>query len=156
LAVERSSPAYALGMDLCPGCGDENQPVANFRPECGVALLDYRATPHEDDSERAAVGIRGCVAGHGVGQQLRMTVITGEAPVALGFRANQGEGRAWGDVVNTTALWQRGVPVNDLPIGETTYRSTALAIAYRDAEPIAAKGNASASGPARTTQCGHS
>lgn len=159
LTVERSSPAYALGMDLCPGCGDENQPVGNFCPECGVALLDYGATPHEDDPERAAraaVGIRGCVAGHEVGQQLRMTVITGEAPVALGFRPNQGEGMAWGDVVNTAALWQRGVPVSDLPLGETTYRSTALAIAYRDAEPIAAKGKASAAGPACTTRCGHS
>jgi|GEM_PF-5407274 len=146
-------------MDLCPGSGDENQTVANFWPECGVALLDYSATRHEDDPERgvrAVVGVRGWVVGHGVGQQLRIAVITGEAPVALGSGANQGEGMASGNVANTTGRWKTGAPVNGLLIGEATYRATAPVITYRDAEPMAARGKASAAGSARTTRLAHS
>src|ERR1700680_1279497 len=92
----------------------------------------------------------------GVGQQLRIAVITGEAPVALGSGANQGEGMASGNVANTTGRWKTGAPVNGLLIGEATYRATAPVITYRDAEPMAARGKASAAGSARTTRLAHS
>jgi hypothetical protein len=146
-------------MDLCPGSGDENQAVANFWPECGVALLDYSATRHEDDPKRAvraAVGVRGWVVGHEVGQQLRIAVITGEALVALESRANQGEGMASGNVVNTTRRWKTGAQVKGPLIGEAIYRATAPVITYRDAEPMAARGKASAAGSARTIRLAHS
>jgi hypothetical protein len=146
-------------MDLCPGSGDENQAVANFWPECGGTLLDYSATRHEDDPERAvraAVGIRGWVVGHEVGRRLRIAVITGEALVALESRANQGEGMASGNVVNTTCRWKTGAPVNGRLVGGANYRATAPVITYRDAEPMAARGKASAAGSARTIRLAHS
>jgi hypothetical protein len=49
---------------------------------------------------------------------------------------------AAGDVVNTTARLQSGAPVNGVLVGETTYRATRDAIAYREAEPVEAKGKA--------------
>ena len=47
---------------------------------------------------------------------------------------------AAGDVVNTAARLQAAAPLNGVLVGEQTYRATAHAIEYRDAEPVTAKG----------------
>src|SRR5205823_8877004 len=101
-------------------------------------------TAHEDDPERAvraALAIRDWANEQDV-LQVRVAVNTGEALVALGARASEGEGMAAGDVVNTTARLQSAAPVNGVLVGETTYRATNHAIDYRVAEPVEAKGKA--------------
>src|SRR5207247_127820 len=101
-------------------------------------------TAHEDDPERAvraALDIRDW-AREQDDFQVRIAVNTGEALVALGARASEGEGMAAGDVVNTTARLQSAAPVNGVLVGETTYRATNQVIDYRGAEPVEAKGKA--------------
>ena len=49
---------------------------------------------------------------------------------------------ASGDVVNTASRLQSAAPTNGILVDETTYRATALAIEYREAEPVEAKGKA--------------
>ena len=49
---------------------------------------------------------------------------------------------ASGDVVNTAARLQSAAPVNGVVVDETTQRATRHAIAYRETEPVAAKGKA--------------
>src|SRR5207247_8104421 len=101
-------------------------------------------TAHEDDPERAvraALDIRDW-ANEQDELQVRIAVNTGEALVALGARASEGEGMAAGDVVNTAARLQSAAPVNGVLVGETTYRATNHAIDYREAEPVEAKGKA--------------
>ena len=46
---------------------------------------------------------------------MRIAINTGEALVALGARAAEGEGMAAGDVVNTAARLQSAAPVNGDP-----------------------------------------
>ena len=45
-----------------------------------------------------------------------------------------------GDVINTAARLQTAAPVGSVLVGEETYASTRLAIEYRPAPPVAAKG----------------
>ena len=52
----------------------------------------------------------------------------------------EGETMAAGDVVNTAARLQAAAPLNGVLVGGPTYRATADAIVYRDAEPVSAKG----------------
>ena len=65
---------------------------------------------------------------------------TGEALVTLDARPAEGEGMVAGDVVNTAARLQSGAPVDGILVGEGTYRATAHAIEYTEAEPLVAKG----------------
>ena len=51
---------------------------------------------------------------------------------------------ASGDVVNTAARLQSAAPVNGIVVDETTQRATRHAIAYREAEPVEAKGKVEA------------
>jgi class 3 adenylate cyclase/tetratricopeptide (TPR) repeat protein len=108
----------------------------------GDAVMAVFGAPvsHEDDPERAvraAIAIRDSIGGD---LEIRTAVHTGEALVALGARAVEGEGMVSGDVVNTAARLQSSAPVNGILVGEGTYRATRHAIEYRDAEPVEAKG----------------
>ena len=112
----------------------------------GDAVMAVFGAPvsHEDDPERAvraALAIRDSV---GDELEIRTAVHTGEALVALGARALEGEGMVSGDVVNTAARLQSAAPVNGILVGEGTYRATRHAIDYREAPPVEAKGK---SGP---------
>src|SRR5437588_762073 len=66
----------------------------------------------------------------------------GAALVAGGAQAGGGEGIVSGDVVNTAARLQSAAPVDGILVGEQTFRATERGIAYRIAEPVAAKGKA--------------
>jgi class 3 adenylate cyclase len=108
----------------------------------GDAVMAVFGAPvaHEDDAERAvraALAIRDSV---GEDLEIRTAVNTGEALVALGARAVEGEGMVSGDVVNTAARLQNAAPVNGILVGEGTYRATRDAIEYREAPPVDAKG----------------
>ncbi|HET8557772.1 MAG TPA: AAA family ATPase, partial [Gaiellaceae bacterium] len=108
----------------------------------GDAVMAVFGAPvsHEDDPERAvraALAIRDSV---GDELEIRTAVHTGEALVALGARAAEGEGMVSGDVVNTAARLQSAAPVNGILVGEGTYRATRHAIEYRDAPGVEAKG----------------
>ena len=110
----------------------------------GDAVMAVFGAPvaHEDDPERAvraALAIREALAEEGE-LEVRIGITTGEALVALGARPEAGEGMASGDVVNTAARLQAAAPVNGVLVDETTYRATERVIAYRAADPIAAKG----------------
>jgi tetratricopeptide (TPR) repeat protein len=102
---------------------------------------------HEDDPERAvraALAVREAVgelnAGSSVDLHVRVGVNTGEAVVALGSDPRAGEGMVAGDVVNTCSRLQTAAPVDGILVGESTYRATAGAVEYREAEPVEAKG----------------
>ena len=117
--------------------------VEKFIGDAVMALFGA-PTAHEDDPERAvraALAIRDW-ANEQDDLQVRIAVNTGEALVALGARAAEGEGMAAGDVVNTAARLQSAAPVNGILVGETTYRATSQSIDYREAEPVEAKGKA--------------
>ena len=116
--------------------------VEKFIGDAVVAVFGAPVV-HEDDAERAvraALAIRDSVAGPDV--SLRIAVNTGEALVSIDARPAEGEGMVTGDVVNTAARLQSGAPVDGILVGEGTYRATALAIEYREAEPLVAKGKA--------------
>lgn len=111
----------------------------------GDAVMALFGAPvaHEDDPERAvraALAIRDWIAEAGEELQVRVGVNTGEALVAIEARASEGEAMATGDVVNTAARIQAGAPIDAVLVGEQTYRATAHAIEYREAEPVVAKG----------------
>jgi class 3 adenylate cyclase len=115
--------------------------VEKFIGDAVMALFGAPAA-HEDDpvrAVRAALDIRDW-AREQDDLQVRIAVNTGEALVALGARASEGEGMAAGDVVNTAARLQSAAPVNGVLVGETTYRATSQTIEYREAEPVEAKG----------------
>jgi class 3 adenylate cyclase/tetratricopeptide (TPR) repeat protein len=135
------SPYYARLRSQLEAFGGT---VEKFIGDAVMALFGAPVA-HEDDPERAvraALAIRDSVLDDGADLQLRIAVNTGEALVALGARANQGEGMASGDVVNTTARLQTAAPVNGILVGEMTYRATSHVIEYRQAEPVSAKGKA--------------
>src|SRR3954454_8478152 len=115
--------------------------VEKFIGDAVMALFGAPAA-HEDDpvrAVRAALDIRDW-AREQEELQVRIAVNTGEALVALGARASEGEGMAAGDVVNTAARLQSAAPVNGVLVGETTYRATSHAIEYREADAVEAKG----------------
>src|SRR5437868_792109 len=117
--------------------------VEKFIGDAVMALFGAPAS-HEDDpvrAVRAALDIRDW-AREQEELQVRIAVNTGEALVALGARASEGEGMAAGDVVNTAARLQSAAPVDGVLVGETTYRATSQVISYREAEPVEAKGKA--------------
>jgi class 3 adenylate cyclase/tetratricopeptide (TPR) repeat protein len=123
--------------------------VEKFIGDAVVALFGAPLA-HEDDPERA---VRGAVAARDalaelnaadptLGLRVRIGITTGEAVIALSARPQEGEGMATGDVVNTSARLQAAAPVDGILVDEPTYRATATAIEYRDAEPVQAKGKA--------------
>jgi hypothetical protein len=110
----------------------------------GDAVMAVYGAPvaHEDDPERAVragLAIRDAIVDDGR-LQVRVAVTTGEALVTLDAVPADGEGMVAGDVVNTAARLQSAAPVNGVLVDETTQRATRLAIDYREAEPVQAKG----------------
>jgi class 3 adenylate cyclase/tetratricopeptide (TPR) repeat protein len=116
----------------------------------GDAIMAVFGAPvaHEDDAERgvrAALRIIEAIeelneATPRLGLQVRIGINTGEAVVALGARAERGEGIVAGDVVNTAARLQQAAPVGAAVVGEVTYRSTKDAIEYEKLPPVEVKG----------------
>ena len=104
----------------------------------------------EDDPERAvraALAIREAIAelnqaDPSLGLHVRVGVTTGEALVALDARPVEGEGMASGDVVNTAARLQAAAPIDGILVDVRTRQATRRRMAYRDAEPVRAKGKA--------------
>ena len=123
--------------------------VEKFIGDAVVAIFGAPVA-HEDDPERAiraALAITRAVAELNeedawLDLHIRTAVHTGEALVVVGARAVEGEGVAAGDVMNTAARLQGGAPVDGIAVGEATYRATAHAFDYREAEPVQAKGKA--------------
>ena len=112
----------------------------------GDAVVAFFGAPvaHEDDPERAvraAFAIRDWAVDE-PDLHVRIAVNTGEALVAVGAQPNEGEGIVSGDVVNTAARLQSAAPVDGILVGEQTFRATERAIAYREIEPVVAKGKA--------------
>ena len=111
----------------------------------GDAVMAIFGAPvsHEDDPERAvraALAIREAALADGF--EVRIAVNTGEALVSVDAKPQAGEKMAAGDVVNTAARLQSSAPVNGILVGETTHRATRDVIAYREREPVEAKGKA--------------
>ncbi len=121
--------------------------VEKFIGDAVVGLFGAPVT-HEDDPERAvraALGIRDAIVELNeetpdAELHVRIAVNTGEAVVALGANAAAGEGVVTGDMVNTCSRLQSAAPVDGILVGETTYRASAGAIAYREADGVRAKG----------------
>src|SRR5205809_2023794 len=102
----------------------------------GDAVMAVFGAPvvHEDDAERAvraALAIRDAIVDDG-GLEVRIGVNTGEALVNVDARPEAGQGMVSGDVVNTGARLQSAAPQNGVIVGESTYRATQQAIAYRE------------------------
>jgi class 3 adenylate cyclase/tetratricopeptide (TPR) repeat protein len=123
-----------------------------FEKFSGDAILTLFGTPkaHEDDPERA---IRAALAvKQGIDElnaedewldlHIRIGIHTGEALVMLGARPSEGEWSAAGDVLNTAARIQSAAPTDGILVGRTTYLATKDSFAFREAEPIQAKGKA--------------
>ncbi|HET7170007.1 MAG TPA: AAA family ATPase [Gaiellales bacterium] len=123
--------------------------VEKFIGDAVMALFGAPVS-HEDDPERAvraALAIRAAIdrlneQEPGLDLHVRVGVNTGEALVVLGADAARGEGMASGDVVNTAARLQAAAPVDGILVGETTFRATDRAVAYRESDPVVAKGKA--------------
>ena len=103
---------------------------------------------HGDDPERAvraALAVRDTIADLNEADpeldlHVRLGVATGEALVALNARSSEGEGMAWGDVMNTASRLQTAAPIDAILVDEATYLATRGAIGYGVAEPIDARG----------------
>jgi len=116
----------------------------------GDAVMAVCGAPvaHEDDAERAVrAGLRILEAitelneaDPGLGLQVRIGINTGEAVVAVGARAERGEGLVTGDVVNTAARIQTVAPVNGVAVSEQTYRTTSHVFEYEPLAPVSVKG----------------
>ncbi|HET6945691.1 MAG TPA: AAA family ATPase [Gaiellaceae bacterium] len=118
--------------------------VEKFIGDAVMALFGAPVS-REGDPERAvraALAIRDWVRGLDEELQVRIAANTGEALVSIAADASAGETMAAGDVVNTAARLQTAAPVNGVIVGEETYRATRHVIAYREAEPVVAKGKA--------------
>jgi class 3 adenylate cyclase/tetratricopeptide (TPR) repeat protein len=116
--------------------------VEKFIGDAAMAIFGA-PTAHEDDPERpvrAALAIRDWARDEGI--ELRVGINTGEALVTIGARPEEGETMAAGDVVNTAARLQSAAPVNEIVVGEQTFRATEQAIDYRATEAVEAKGKA--------------
>ena len=137
------SPYYALLRSELERFGGT---VEKFIGDAVMALFGAPVA-HEDDPERAvraALAIRDDLADRAereeLGLEVRIGVNTGEALVTVNARPSEGEAMAAGDVVNTAFRLQEAAPRGGILVGESTYRATEHAIAYRDADPILVKG----------------
>src|SRR3990170_3826121 len=118
----------------------------------GDAVMAVFGAPvsHEDDAERgvrAALRILDAVAElneerPGLDLAVRIGVNSGEAVVAIGGRADRGQGIVAGDVVNTASRLQAIAPEGGVVVGELTCRATHDVIEYRELEPVSLKGKA--------------
>jgi class 3 adenylate cyclase len=123
--------------------------VEKFIGDAVVALFGAPLA-HEDDPERAvraALAVQDAIAElneatSDLALQVRIGIATGEALVALGARAEEGEHTASGNVMNTAARLQQSAPPGGVLVGEPTHRATRDAIEYREADAIVAKGKA--------------
>jgi class 3 adenylate cyclase/tetratricopeptide (TPR) repeat protein len=116
----------------------------------GDAVMAVFGAPvaHEDDPERAvraALALRDAIAELNESEpspelEVRVAVHTGEALVSLDADPARGDSFVAGDVVNTASRLQSFAPVNGVLVGETTHRATQHAIAFRDADPVRARG----------------
>jgi predicted ATPase/class 3 adenylate cyclase len=116
----------------------------------GDAVMAAFGAPvaHEDDAERAVRAALRVVHAvqelnatePGLELALRAAVTTGEAVVARGARAVEGEGIATGDVVNTAARLQTLAPVGAVVVDEATYRTTRHLVDYEALDPVSVKG----------------
>jgi class 3 adenylate cyclase len=105
---------------------------------------------HGDDPERAvraALALRDAVGDLNEADprpdlHIRIGITTGEVMVELGARPSEGQGMAWGDVLNTASRLQTAAPVDGILVDEPTYRATRHVIEYGVAEPVRAKGKA--------------
>jgi class 3 adenylate cyclase/tetratricopeptide (TPR) repeat protein len=121
--------------------------VEKFIGDAVVAVFGAPVS-HEDDPERAvraALAVRDAVARLNEEEperdlHVRVAVNTGTALVSLDASPGEGEAMVAGDVVNTAARIQSAAPVDGILVGEQTYGATERAIAYREADPIEAKG----------------
>jgi class 3 adenylate cyclase/tetratricopeptide (TPR) repeat protein len=115
-----------------------------------VCALFGAPRAHGDDQERAvraALAVRDSVAELNkedpkLDLHVRLGIATGEAVVELGARPTEGEGMAWGDVLNTAFRLQAAAPVDGILVDEATYRATRHVIEYGEAEPVQVKGKA--------------
>ncbi len=118
----------------------------------GDAVMAAFGAPvaHEDDAERAVragLSILEAIAELNdaypdLGLQVRVGINTGEAVVAVGARAERGEGLVTGDVVNTAARIQSAAPVSGVAVAAQTYRATSHIFEYEPLEPVSVKGKA--------------
>jgi class 3 adenylate cyclase len=112
----------------------------------GDAVMGVFGAPlaHGDDAERAvraALAIRDIAGELGEGGlQIRIAVNTGEAVVSLSASPARGESMVAGDVINTASRLQTAAPIDNVIVGEHTYRATKDCIRYEAAEPVVAKG----------------
>jgi len=114
--------------------------VEKFIGNTVMALFGAPAA-HEDDPERAvraALAIRDWMIAQGDALHARIAVATGEALVALGALAPEGEPIAVGEVVKTAAGLRDAAPVDGVLVDEQTFRRTRDVTEYREAAPIAA------------------
>jgi class 3 adenylate cyclase len=113
----------------------------------GIMAVFGAPAAHEDDPERAvrsALEMLHAVkelneTDPGLDLRIRVGVMTGEAVVVLGDRESEA---VVGDVVNTAARLEGLAPAGGVLVGETTWRATRRAIAYRSAGSVVAKGKA--------------
>ncbi len=123
--------------------------VEKFIGDAVVALFGAPVA-HGDDPERAVrAGLAILAAIETLNEEdptrelrVRVGVTTGEAIVSLEARIGEGQGMAWGDVLNTAARLQSAAPINGILVDERTYRASRNAIEFEEAEPITAKGKA--------------
>ena len=123
--------------------------VEKFIGDAVVALFGAPVA-HEDDPERAVraglaiIGAIDALNEEDPSRELsvRVGITTGEAIVSLEARIGEGQGMAWGDVLNTAARLQSAAPVNGVLVDERTFRACRAAIEFEKAEPITAKGKA--------------
>jgi hypothetical protein len=118
----------------------------------GDAVMAAFGAPvaHEDDAERAVragLGILAAIAelnatNPSLDLKVRVGINTGEAVVAVGARAERGEGIVTGDVVNTANRIESAAPVNSVAVSEHTYRTTSHIFEYEPLEPATVKGKA--------------
>jgi class 3 adenylate cyclase len=118
----------------------------------GDAVMAVFGAPlaHEDDPERAVrAGLRILEAitelneaDPGLALVVRVGVESGEAVVALGARAERGEGMVAGDVVNTAARLQGVAPVGGVLVGPGTYGATRDVFDYQALDLVTLKGKA--------------
>jgi class 3 adenylate cyclase/tetratricopeptide (TPR) repeat protein len=121
--------------------------VEKFIGDAVVGLFGAPTT-HGDDAARAvqaALQITRAIEelneeDPALGLAIRVAVDTGEAVVAVGARALEGEAIATGDVMNTASRLQQVAPVGGVVVGELTYRATRDLFDYEPLEAVEVKG----------------
>jgi class 3 adenylate cyclase/tetratricopeptide (TPR) repeat protein len=121
--------------------------VEKFIGDAAVGLFGVPTT-HGDDAARAVQAALQITRAMdelneehpALGLAIRVAVDTGEAVVAVGARAREGEAIATGDVMNTASRLQQVAPIGGVVVGEVTYRATRELFDYEPLDPVAVKG----------------